>query len=524
MKNSDRKAAISQLELKAELDRRIAENGMRWYIPNGAQEEFINVIGNGDMYVGVASFANGVGKTALMVNVLAGFIFGKNENKYFDKPLFNRFPYIHRGRIISTTKNVEEIGAIQTEIKKWFPVGKYETNKGGKRFDSEYYVGDWVIDIMTYDQDVDQFESATLGILIFDEPPPIRILNASIARMRKGGIILIFMTPLDTGGEIIEDLTEKGAIEIDGNIVGKVYVQYAEIESNCKEHGIRGHLEHNDIVKMLNFYDPEEKEARAKGKPSHIVGRIYPDFDNAFPYVVDDFEIPEDWYRVNILDPHDGIPYALSWVAIDATGDLYVYAEFPFDDLEKCTMTNLTIPDYSRIIREKEGRSLTKLRIIDPFFGNKRYSNTGKTVKEELGDFGLDYEDGDTSGVDTGHKRLREFMKYQKAFPVGATNHPKLHVFKSCRNHWRSLLRYRKKVQKSGEVKDKIIIDETYKHFCDNLRHLVMRRDINILKNVVQESGKPSYRIVGDMGDIHFDDDDEDNHSPAYRQLIKARQ
>ena len=518
MTKPERQELISRLELKADLDNRIAENGMRWFIPNGGQQDFINAIGAGDVFIGIFSAANGVGKTALMANILAGCVFGKNENGYFDKPLFNKFPFVHRGRIVSTTKNVEEIGAIQTEVKKWFPVGKYVTTKAGKRFPSEYRAGeDWIIDVMTYDQDVDQFESATLGLLIFDEPPPIRILNASIARMRKGGIILIFMTPLDTGGTIIEDLTEKGSVEFNGEVIGKVVVQYADVESNCKEHGLRGQLNHNDIVKMLNFYDPEEREARTKGKPTHIVGRIYPDFDNKEPYVIDDFEIPDDWYRVNILDPHDGIPYALSWVAIDQVGDLYVYCEFPFEDLEKITMTSLTIPDYARIIREKEGRSLTKLRIIDPFFGNKRYSNTGKTVKEELADLGLDYEDGDTSGVDTGHKRLREFMKYQKAFPVGPANHPKLHVFKSCRNHWRSLLRYRKKILKSGEVKDKIVIDETYKHFCDNLRHLVMRRDINVLKQVVQESGRPTYRIVGDFKDVRFDDSEDDSYSPAYR-------
>lgn len=503
------------------MEKRVSQNRLKWFEPNGAQERFINLIGTGDIFVGIFSAANGVGKTSLMANILGSLVFDNSENHWFDKPFFKDFPFPHRGRIASTSKNVEEIGAIQTELKKWFPKGKYETKKKGKSYDSEFTSGDWIIDIMTFNQDPAEYESATLGVMIFDEPPPLRILHACIARMRKGGIILIFMTPLDTGGEIIEDLTSKEQIEYEGKALGKVVVQYADIRENCKKCGIRGQLEHKDILSMLSFYDSAEKEARAKGKPIHIVGRIYPSFENANPYVVDPFTIPEDWTRINILDPHDAIPYALSWAAIDKVGQIWVYDEFPCEDLEKIQSTRLTIPDYARIIREKEGRDKINVRIADPYFANKRYANTGKTVKEELGELGLDFEDGDTSGIETGHKRVREFLKYQKAFPVSSSNHPKLHVFSNCRNHWRSLLRYRQKISKTGEVKDKIVIEETYKHFCDNIRHLAMRSDLHTL----QKSGwEPTVRVVGPMKDIHFDvNDDENTNYGAYQRVTSGR-
>jgi hypothetical protein len=212
-----------------------------------------------------------------------------------------------------------------------------------------------------------------------------------------------------------------------------------------------------------------------------MVGRIYPEFENSFPFVVDDFPIPDEWVRINILDPHDAIPFALSWAAIDFSGDIYIYAEFPFEDLDKIKRTSLSLVDYSRIIREREGRNTPELRIADPYFVNKRYVTDGKTLKEELQDIGLDYENGDTLGIETGHKKVREFLRFDKKRPVGPLNHPKLHIFKSCRNHWRSMLRYKKKFHKTGEVKDKILIDETFKHFADNIRHLLMRDDLKSL-------------------------------------------
>lgn len=464
-------------------------------MPNGAQEKFITSVGNGDYFIGIFSAGNGVGKTALAVNIIGACIFD-HQNPYFHYPLFDNFSFPRRIRIVSSSKNLEEIGAIQTELKRWFPIGKYESKKMGKPCDAQYIVEDWVIDVMSYGQDVSQFESATLGLVVFDEPPPTPILYATMARMRAGGMILIFMTPLDTGGEIIEDLTSRETVICDGKELGRVYIQYADISENCQEHGIRGQLKHSDITNMLNFYDTEERAAREKGKPIHMLGRIYADYEDTDPYVVEDFGLPQEWTRVQIIDPHDAIPYAISWAAIDPTGQIWIYDEFPTEYIEKMRMTSLTIPDYARIIREKEGRQGVYVRIIDPFFGNKRYSNTGKSVKEELLDLGFEFIDGDTSGLDLGHQKVREYLKYQKQFPASANNHPKLHILSHCINHRRALSRYKRKFQKSGEVKDKIVIDETYKHFCDNLRHLVMYPDLYALRRpprVVIQNQEPVY-------------------------------
>lgn len=478
LSTAEKRELQSRLQLKQELEQRVQKNQLKWFTPNGKQEEFINKIGEGDVFIAIFSAANGVGKTALMVNILGNIILGeRTENPWFDKPLFDDFRFPHRARIASTKKNVEEVGAIQTEIKRWFPEGSYTSRRMGKQYDSQYEMNTWVFDIMTYDQDEEQFESATLGVMIFDEPPPLNILYACIARMRKGGIILIFMTPLDDGGQILEDLTTKEVVEYKGETLGKVIVVYADIEDNCREHGTRGQLEHTHILQMLAFYSDEEKEARANGKPSHLVGRIYSSFIAQDPLVVNDFEIDDDYVIVQVIDPHDAIPFAMIWVAIDKTGQCWVFDESPEEALEKVRGTSNTYSTYALIIREKEGRIRAHHRIIDPFFGNKRFGNSGLTPKQELENLGFDFINGDTSGIDLGHNRVREFIKYDRLKPVSSLNHPKLHIMKRCRNTWRSMEHYKRKIPKDGEQKDKAVLDETFKHFCDCIRHFCMKYD-----------------------------------------------
>ncbi len=479
-----REELIEKIQIGDEMERRINTQRIKYFIPTGKQEEVIREMGSNKHFIVIFSAANGPGKTCLLANILGNLIWGK-QNKWFNYSIFEDFPYPKRIRIATTPKNLEEIGAIQTEIAKWWPKGQYKSRKKGKNYTSEYTANGWIMDLMSYAQEVEEYESATLGIMGFDEPPPKKILNATIARMRQGGIILIFMTPLDIGGEILGELEEKEVIEYEGKEIGKVKVIYGGVETACIEHGVRGYLKHENIIQMQSFYDEDEKEARIHGKPIHLIGKIYKDFEIDEPYVVDDFVIPDNWLRIQITDPHDAIPFAMTWVALDETNQLWIYDEFPYDDLEKIKNTNLTYIDYNRIIREKEARQKVVLRIIDPYFGNKKYANSGKTVKQELESFGLSYSDGSTEGIEAGHMKVKEALKYDKTYPVSSINHPRLHILKRCRNHWRSMHYYKRKFERSGEVKDGVVIEETYKHFCDNIRHLFMyyRLDYNSLQD-----------------------------------------
>src|SRR3990167_10906993 len=108
--------------------------------------------------------------------------------------------------------------------------------KGDKHFESIWKTDNgWEWDIMSYEQDAKEYESSTLGWCWFDEPPPEAIFKATVARMRKGGIIFISETPLYAAwlyDHVIanpdKELASKGQ---------RVYIE-AEVEDACKQHGI----------------------------------------------------------------------------------------------------------------------------------------------------------------------------------------------------------------------------------------------------------------------------------------------
>ena len=126
---------------------------------------------------------------------------------------------------------------------------------------------------MTYEQDPREFEGVTLSWAWFDEPPPEGIFKATVSRMRKGGIIIITATPL-AGSAYLYDAFAKGNYKIEitseeGGVTAeytrKVAYIEAGIESACKTHGVRGHLEHEA------YYEHYCRVFRGKNKPVFTV-------------------------------------------------------------------------------------------------------------------------------------------------------------------------------------------------------------------------------------------------------------
>lgn len=181
---------------RAELERLKREEKYRFYIPNGKAEKFIKLIGQdyGEIFVGLLSAANGVGKTACGVNIVAHILF-ECDCDWFNYPIFKNFPFIKKGRIAADATTIKE--QIVPELKVWLPKGRYEPSKEGKEYEVKWKTDTgFEFNLMTYDQDVKEFESVSLGWAWFDEPPPEAIYKATVSRMRRGGIIFMTETPL----------------------------------------------------------------------------------------------------------------------------------------------------------------------------------------------------------------------------------------------------------------------------------------------------------------------------------------
>jgi phage terminase large subunit-like protein len=414
-------------ELQEEQALRLEEQGFKFYEPNGKCEEFIAAVGSGEYFIVYISAANGVGKTAAGANVVANIVF-ESENEYFDHPLYKKFPFPNRGRIASDPKNVDNI--VKT-LKEWMPAGQYESKKAGKSYDSKWWIGEekhpeWEWDIMTYEQDAKEYEGDTLGWAWFDEPPPEAIFKATVARMRKGGIIFITATPLMGSAWMYDKLTG-GETEVEGlngeKIIRKIKHIEADVEAACKQHGVRGHLEHAHIQQMIAEYDEDERWARAFGKFQHLAGIVFKGFTREV-HVIAPFQIDRKNFCVyEMLDPHPRNNDAVMWVAIDRMGRKFVCNELWLkcrNGTEELAQNIKGIAQQYRIVR----------RLADPsaFIEDQ---HTQKSLASRLSDNGLSYLEASKARA-ASDRRIADAMAYTRLPNGEFIKAPEVFIFSTC--------------------------------------------------------------------------------------------
>lgn len=380
----------------------------RTFVPNGKQNEFIQL----DSFIRIFSAGNGVGKSALMVNVIANLTAPpRHTNQWFTT--YRDFKRPNRGRIVSTNTNIQQ--NIIPELKKWLPAGKWSCEKRGKAYEAYWKVGDCEFDIMTYEQDEAEFESVTLDWLLFDEPPPYRIYAASVARFRFGGFIGIFMTPLSDAAWLYDELILKdnGA---------RVRVTYAEVEDNCKQHGVRGILDHSHIEQMIAQYTDDEKEARTKGRFMHLRGLIYKDYGQI--HRIKPFALSPELYTIYMaLDPHPRTPHACLWMAVDHNGTKFVIDEL----FTACNTDELAAKILA--LESSKGYNVVR-RIIDPMAFVKDQTKDVPILQEQLSLKGL-YFEAASKDLTAGILRVQQSLQYGIKDGV-ITKSPELYVFDTC--------------------------------------------------------------------------------------------
>lgn len=458
---------LSEEELIQRCERKIEwakENErFKFFIPNGGQERFIHQLGYYRPFVQIFSAANGVGKTALAANITANIFFGADNERFRQFDLFKQWPYPKRARYITDSKLVEEIGPWHSEVMTWWPRGKYSASKGGKQWFSVYKTKDWLLDVMTYDQAVKDFEGATLGLAIFDEPPPEPIWNATVSRLRKGGLILVFMTPLTSAAWFFDRVVPKHQNAI----------VYADMEDNCATHGKNGQLKHDDIMRMINEMPPDEVEARAHGKALALAHLIYKRFDPRIHVTKDPILPPPSAQIWQVVDPHIDKPYAVHWGYPDPRGGYNIFAEWPTEDFTIMHSAQEGLKEMKAIFDEREkGLSIEK-RVIDRHFAQVRNRMNKKTLFEEMEEIGLTYEPSYAVGpeeeeVQTGILKVREYLAYNMDRQLDSSNMPKLSISPTCTNTIKAMTRW------STDPKTGKPLDNIYKDFCDLVRYAVM--------------------------------------------------
>jgi len=467
-------------EIYKELKLRSVTQKYRNYEPIGKMEEYLDKLGSGKYTVSAILAANGIGKTTAMVNFLAHLIWPCGS-KYFQQPLLKDWPYPKAVRIASDPETLKS--TIIPMIHEWFPVGRYTETKAGKTYVSRFSTDNgWSITCMSYEQDSKEFESSTLGLVLCDEPPPEPIHRANVARTRKGGVIGIFATPLIGSAWLYDEIVADQSREAKF----RTYVT-AEVEDACITHGVRGFLNHDDIVKMVSQYKPEDMQARVFGKFQHLTGLIFKKF-NSDIHIIKPFELSRDDFVVyQSWDTHPRENEAIIWVAVDKKGTKYVvdelWSDAPTDEL------------VARI-KSIDAKYRIVSRVLDPlgFIEDKRTNLSFAKLLSVT--YGLTYQPASKRRMD-GVNMIQDALNYQLK-GNDMIKAPGIYYFNSCprtiweTQHWQ-WQEYAGKSQerhdKSGKPQDK---DD---HFMEALGRVFLdnpefrERPRTIIERAIDQSG-----------------------------------
>lgn len=479
--------------------RRILENQPSLgFVPNRGQRKVFEVFQKpngtelGIPYITVFGAGNGVGKTCDLAIMAEGCAFGERElnETLRDNYLWKRMARIRleqnrplRGRIICHADSMKENGPVLTEIRKWFPKGRYKMGKGGKTYYSEIKCygasGEpskdrtpiCTIDVKTHDQDKGAHAGSNLDFVLCDEPMPENLYAETVGRTRGGGFIVFFLTPLEMSGWMMKQIIE----DVDG--VHKVLVN-ASIWDNCRDiPGTNGHLRRSDIENMIREWsrlNPMEVEARINGTFTHLSGAIYRAWRDDV-HVIRQFKVPEDWPCYQIVDPHDARPPAVTWIAQGPTC-CYVVAEYPQVDYTQMGPSSHTISHHvaeCRRIEESLGLRV-QWRYGDPNKLEYPYPNSGMTVRQEYAKAGLRLMPSDDN-LQVGHEKVSELLYFNHEKPVDVWNAPRLQVFEQCENVITALKNYalKKNASPSGSLSSRL--DQKYKDFADLIRYFAVK-------------------------------------------------
>ena len=404
-----------------------------FFTPNGQQEKFIKVIGN-NTYVSVFSAANGVGKSYLGVNILANIIWDNNK-KWFDYPMFNDWKYPRRGRIITSRHSVPNIEGM---IKELFPKGEYIAKSESKGYKYRYICRqgteyEFVFDVLTYTQDSSQFESETLGLTWFDEPPPQGLIAPTATRLRGGGIMFITATGIDSENsqQLYEFINRLGSLSYESikkwDIKNPPFSAYVEgnYESACITHGVRGHLKHDDMDKIKKVLTAKDWELRSSGGLQTSLSSIFPKFTREI-HVIDPFPInKEDFSVIASIDYHSSRSDAVVYVATNRKSEAFVIAEKNLDFV--------SLDDYVRTLKKLEEDNNMRIvrRVVDPSMDvrDKAHSEKGN-MYQRLNNIGFIVVLGSKLRDDC-ERLINDRLDFRKHEDI-MVNPPKLYIFNNC--------------------------------------------------------------------------------------------
>ena len=302
--------------------------------------------------------------------------------------------------------------------------------------------------IRSYNQPADSFRGIDPDWNHWDEPPPRDILIAS----ERGKVVTnapswFTMTPLkeayiydmfsvkafNNGGsdqeiavfhgsmwDNCQDFCRDCGLYIPDNDPDNLADPHQERPvNNCPNCGlVMGFIPRAGINEYLKlFTDPDELAAHIEGKYAHLSGLVYKELDRE-RHLYRDFKIPNDWMRIEAVDPHDARPTRWLFAAVSpedvtingkSANRIYIYAYL---------LASGNIEEIARKVkvrRAEHNYDQPAFVILDAKYGARstRTFDGESSWEEDLGKAGIErirLSHSDPGDIALGHKRVKEYL------------------------------------------------------------------------------------------------------------------
>ena len=306
-----------------------------------------------------------------------------------------------------------------------------------------------VFDILTYEQNTEQYEGWKGHVAWFDEPPPrdkyIATLRGLVDYQGRNWLTL---TPL-TQPWIFDEIYNKSDKK-------RIHAVTTDIRDNP-------HLTESAIQEFEANLTEEEKEARLHGRFMHLSGLIYKEF-NPNVHICEPPHVKQSWTRYFCIDPHPRTPTACLWFAVDPFGNHWLYDEL--------WLANMNVEEVCHAIHSQEGELTPRFRFIDPAMDKRNELLGGANIRQEFMKHGIYCQRANNDPM-LGKSRIHAALQIKYVHKYG-TEMPTLRVSRNCTQTLYEFAHYIWAERKNNrdEMDPKQQPRKACDHFMDCLRYI----------------------------------------------------
>lgn len=227
-----------------------------------------------------------------------------------------------------------------------------------------------------------------------------------------------------------------------------------------------------------------EKAARVHGDFESLGNRVIHTWDSGV-HVIPARALPREWRQYQVVDPHHARPPAVIWAKKNPiSGAFEIFREYPVGDFSKMRSGGKPATELAIAFRSIEGNDPAQIRIADPRFGKAEASFQGYRATswaDQMEACGLFYDTRvpNIARIETGEQKIVDMLRYDKNFPIGPSNTPKIFVHDCCPNMILAMENYGFLPTRDPTRGDQEKRSEEFKDFCDCLRYLVLFEETN---------------------------------------------